>query len=42
MKAFKAGTYIKQNSYRSFQPEKINRAWTIENMELLNLLSQAE
>lgn len=42
MKSFKAGIYIKQSSYKSFQPEKINKEWTIENMELLNLLSQAD
>lgn len=42
MKNFKSGIYIKQNSYKSFQPEKINKDWTIENMELLNLLSQAD
>lgn len=42
MKNFKSGIYIKQNSYRSFEPEKINKEWTIENMELLNLLSQAD
>lgn len=42
MKNFKSGTYIRQNSYKSFQPEKINKEWIIESMELLNLLSQAD
>jgi len=42
MKLFKSGKYINQGTYKSFQPEKINRQWTIENMELLNLLSQAD
>ncbi len=42
MKNFKSGIYIKQNSYKSFQPEKINKEWTIENMELLSLLSKAD
>ncbi|RLD27525.1 MAG: Fic family protein [Bacteroidetes bacterium] len=42
MKNFKAGQYIKQGTYKSFQPEKIDRQWNIENMELLNLLSQAD
>lgn len=42
MKNFVAGTYIKQIAYESFQPEKINRQWRVENMELLNLLSQAD
>ena len=42
MKNFKAGTYIMQGTYKSFQPEKINRQWDFENMEMLNLLSQAD
>ncbi len=42
MKNFTSGVYIKQASYKSFQPEKINKDWTLENMELLNLLSQAD
>ena len=42
MKNFKAGQYINQGTYKSFQPEKINRKWNIENMEILNLLSQAD
>ncbi|MEM8938537.1 MAG: Fic family protein [Bacteroidota bacterium] len=42
MKDFVSGRYINQGSYRSFQPEKIHREWSIENMELLNLLSQAD
>ncbi len=42
MKDFKAGHYIKQGSYKSFQPEKINRQWLLDNMELLSLLSQAD
>lgn len=42
MKSFKAGTYINQRSYKSFEPEKINKQWVIDNMELLKLLSQAD
>ncbi len=42
MKNFIAGQIINQGTYKSFQPEKINRNWSIENMELLNLLSQAD
>jgi len=42
MKNFKSGRYISQGSYKSFQPEKINKQWIIDNMELLNLLSQAD
>lgn len=42
MKNFISGQSVKQGSYRSFQPEKIHRAWKVEDMELLNLLSQAD
>ena len=42
MKKFRPGKYISQGTYKSFQPEKINKQWKIENMELLNLLSQAD
>lgn len=42
MNKFKAGQYINQGSYKSFQPEKINRKWNVGHMELLNLLSQAD
>ena len=42
MKNFKAGQYINQGTYKSFHPEKIDRKWNIENMEILNLLSQAD
>ena len=42
MKYFKAGTYIKQGTFKSFQPNKINKQWLVENMELLKLLSQAD
>jgi len=42
MKNFKSGNYINQGTYKSFQPEFINRIWEIENMELLSLLSKAD
>ena len=42
MKIFKSGQFINQGSYKSFEPEKINRSWKIEDMGLLNLLSQAD
>lgn len=42
MKNFKAGRYINQGTYKSFQPEKINKQWVLENMELISLLSQAD
>ena len=42
MKNFKSGNYINQRTYKSFQPTKINQQWTIDDMEVLNLLSQAD
>jgi len=42
MKNFKAGRFISQGYYRSFQPEFINKQLFIENMEVLQLLSQAD
>ena len=43
MKKFKAGMYIQQDNYKSFQPEFINRRWTLGNMEeIIVLLSRAD
>ncbi len=42
MKNFKSGVNISQGTFKSFFPEKINRLWTIDDMELINLLSQAD
>lgn len=42
MEKFKSGKYINQNYYKSFQPELINRQLQIEDMEILQLLSQAD
>ncbi len=42
MKQFKSGQYISQGYYKSFQPEFINKQYQIENMEILQLLSQAD
>jgi len=42
MKTFKAGTYINQGYYKSFQPNFINREWKLDDMEIIQLLSQAE
>lgn len=42
MKDFHAGAYISQGYYRSFQPRHINRAWHIDDMQLVNLLSKAD
>ncbi|MGV3601808.1 MAG: Fic family protein [Dyadobacter fermentans] len=42
MKRFRAGHYVNQGYYKSFQPEFINRDWQIDDMQLLNLLSKAD
>lgn len=42
MKDFKAGTYINQGYYKSYQPELINKQLLIDNMEVLQLLSKAD
>jgi len=42
MKSFQSGRYIQQGHYKSFQPSPINRAWLLDNMELIQLLGQAD
>lgn len=42
MKDFKSGTYINQGYYKSFQPDFVNRQWQVGNMEIIQLLSQAD
>jgi len=42
MKDFKAGSYINQGYYKSFQPSLINKQWIVDNMEVLQLLSKAD
>jgi len=42
MKDFKAGTYLNQGSYKSFQPTLINRQWHLDDMEVIQLLSKAD
>src|SRR6056297_3245339 len=42
MKQFKSGQYIRQGYYKNFQPEFINRQLQIDDMEILQLLSQAD
>lgn len=42
MKTFEPGNYIKQGHYKSFQPSLIDREWQLEDMEVINLLSQAD
>lgn len=42
MKNYISGNYIQQVHYKSFQPSPINRIWQIEDMELIQLLGQAD
>lgn len=42
MKTFLAGAHILQGSYKSFQPNPIHRPWIIDDMEVIELLSQAD
>lgn len=42
MKGFKSGVYINQGYYKSFQPNSINRAWELDDMETITLLSKAD
>lgn len=41
MKTFNSGIYIQQIGYKSFQPDFIDRNWLLEDMEIIQLLSQA-
>lgn len=42
MEKFKAGMYVNQAGYKSFEPNKINRSWIISNTQVINLLSKAD
>jgi len=42
VKSFRAGTYINQGYYKSFQPTEINRQWILNDIEIQQLLSQAD
>ncbi|MGO9553522.1 MAG: Fic family protein [Syntrophobacteraceae bacterium] len=42
MKKFHSGRYVQQEQYKSFQPNPINRAWMLDNMELIQLLGRAD
>ncbi|NOU61068.1 Fic family protein [Marinifilum caeruleilacunae] len=41
MKDFKAGHIINQGTYKSFEPELINREWHVDDMEIVSLLDKA-
>jgi len=42
MEHFRAGRYINQGYYKSFQPEHIDREWRIDHPEIQHLLSTAD
>lgn len=42
MQDFKSGIRINQGSFKSFLPNAINRVWQINDMEVIQLLSQAD
>lgn len=42
MKNFKAGIYVNQGYYKSFQPKELNKQWLLDDMEIQHLLSQAD
>lgn len=42
MKNFNSGNSVNQGSYKSFQPEKLDRNWVIDDMEVLELLGKAD
>lgn len=42
MHRFKAGKYITKESFRSFQPNLINRQWQLTDMRIVDLLSRAD
>jgi Fic family protein len=42
MKNFQAGKYIQQDHYKSFQPNLLTKDWSLDNIELIQLLGQAD
>lgn len=41
MKNFDSGSHITQKGYKSFQPNSINKVWKLDDMELIQMLDQA-
>lgn len=41
-KNFLSGIYVNQGYYKAFIPNEINREWSIDDMHVLSLLSQAD
>lgn len=42
MKHFNSGQWIREGSYKAFQPNSINREWVLDDMGVQSLLSQAD
>lgn len=42
MNKYESGKQINQGYYKSFQPNRINRAWHLDDMEVIQLLSKAD
>lgn len=42
MKNFKSGNIVNQGFYKSFQPTLIHKNWQIDDMQVFQLLSQAD
>jgi Fic family protein len=42
MKSFHSGVFVNQGFHKSFTPSYIHRAWNLDNMEVIALLSQAD
>lgn len=42
MKNFKAGKYINQGLYESFEPELLHREWQLDDLNVIGLLSKAD
>ncbi len=42
MKNFKSGHHAQQSNYKSFQPDALNHVWNLDDMELVQLLGQAD
>jgi hypothetical protein len=42
MKNFQSGRYIQQGYYKRFQPNPMDRVWSLDNMELIQLLGRAD
>lgn len=42
MKAFKAGSFVPRGGYSSFEPASLARRWSLDDMDLIHLLGQAD